>query len=893
MGSPSPPGAPSRRLPAEPRSVTTARRFVRSALNGVAPDLVDTAELLTSELVTNAVVHARTEVEVRVWSHEGRVHLRVSDGRPDRGVVPRERRSYASTGRGLGLVEELASSHGAHVGEGRKTVWFELWPDLPAPPTSAWEPVPPCSRTSTVTLTDVPYVVFRAAQQHGDAVLRELLLAASATEDRTGAHRTDVDRTGVPMRDLLVAHDVAHVISACLTAAVEEAAPGSATLTLAVAFPADAAPAVDTLRRVLEQGDRAARLGLLLTLPTPPHIRAFHHWVLDQLVTQLSGGAPTAWTLLPGMPASTSIELTPWDAGDVEASSVPTVAADDGGRIIAANAAVAELLGWQIGELIGRPLTVLIPEHLRERHVAGFTSLLLTGRSRIMGRAIPLPALHHDGRLVPVRLHVQAQEAVDGRTVRVAQFAPRATAPDEGRPAARPEPGPPLDVPAGVRTAQRPAGEETARTLERLSLLADTASTLTSTLDLHEALRRVCQVLTRRLADWCVVDLLGDQGDVERVCVVHRDPGALREGVDLGRLPPVSETARGPLARVLHGAGPLLITDVPPPDQAESALDARQLELFARLGAGSAIMAPLRAHREVLGALIVVRTGDERPFTEEDVLLVADLVRGIALGVDNARLHEHTRTTAEHLQRSLLPRLPHVESLQMAARYAPSSTTTQVGGDWYDAFVLPSGDTALVIGDVSGHDLSAAVAMSQLRNMLRGIAVDCREPPAEVLRRLDTASITLTPQATATCVYALIRGPREGSRDGSWELHHSSAGHLPMLLTTPDGDTRYLDSAPGLLIGVDAALPRSTACDRISPGATLLMFTDGLIERRGESLGDAMARLRRHTAALARAPLDVFCDELILGLGAGSTDDIALLALRPFPAPAQTAGTPP
>jgi serine phosphatase RsbU (regulator of sigma subunit) len=297
------------------------------------------------------------------------------------------------------------------------------------------------------------------------------------------------------------------------------------------------------------------------------------------------------------------------------------------------------------------------------------------------------------------------------------------------------------------------------------------------------------------------------------------------------------------------------------------------------LSAGSAIIAPLRARREVLGALTMIRVRDEPPFTDEDLPLVSDLVRGIALGVDNARLHQHTRRTAERMQRALLPQLPDIDRLELVARYAPSSTDAQVGGDWFDAFTLPTGDTALVIGDVTGHDLQSAVAMSQLRNLLRGIAVDRQEPPAEVVHRFDLACQTLYPHATATCVYAVIKGPP----GGPWELHHCSAGHPPPLLTTHEGDTRFLDAGVGPLIGLDPGLSRVTGCDRLPPWSTLLMFTDGLIERRGESLDDAMTRLRQHTAALARAPIDVFCDELVIGLGTDTTDDIALLALRPVP----------
>ncbi|WP_236052913.1 MULTISPECIES: PP2C family protein-serine/threonine phosphatase [Streptomyces] len=330
------------------------------------------------------------------------------------------------------------------------------------------------------------------------------------------------------------------------------------------------------------------------------------------------------------------------------------------------------------------------------------------------------------------------------------------------------------------------------------------------------------------------------------------------------------------LPRVLRGAGPLLVTDVPPSSRAPGPLDARQVELVEHLRASSAVISPLRAQREVFGALTMVRVQDEQPFTKEDIPLIAELVRGIALGVDNARLHQHTRSNAEHLQRALLPELPRVERLEMAARHVPSSTTAEVGGDWYDAFVPPGGDTVLVIGDVSGHDLQAAVAMSTLRNMLRGIAVDSPEPPGEVLRRLDLASHTLNPHSTATCVYGLAKCEGDGV-----VLHHSSAGHLPPLLTTREGETRYLDAGRGLLIGMDPGVPRLSARDPLPPGSTLLLFTDGLIERRGESLDEAMARLRRHTAGHSRTPLDVFCDELIIKFGADTTDDVALLALRP------------
>lgn len=334
--------------------------------------------------------------------------------------------------------------------------------------------------------------------------------------------------------------------------------------------------------------------------------------------------------------------------------------------------------------------------------------------------------------------------------------------------------------------------------------------------------------------------------------------------------------------------GPLLLTEAPRTGRAGSTLDRAYADLFRELGAGSAVVAPLRARGEIFGALTLARASGGRPFTEEDLTLVDDLVHGLALGVDNARLYQDTRSIAERLQRSLLPVLPEVGGLRLAARYAASSTTAQVGGDWYDSFVLPGGNTALVIGDVTGHDLDAAIAMSQLRSMLRGIAVDREEPPAEVLRRLDLANHSLHREATGTCVYGLVKGPAEGP----WELTHSSAGHLPPLLTTRDGRTRYLDGGGGLLLGMDPDATRGTARNALPAHSTLLLYTDGLIERRDEPLDDALHRLRRHAADLAREPLDTFCDELLIGLGADSTDDIAVLAVRPTPPSSERHGPP-
>ncbi|CAM5460719.1 SpoIIE family protein phosphatase [Streptomyces violaceorubidus] len=582
MGYPDPPpAAVSRCFPDGPVSVAAARRFVCAALEGAPSDLVGTAQLLVSELVTNAVLHARTEVEVSVARLDGRVRVRVGDRRPSRGLVPQRCSPYAGTGQGLALVEQLASRFGADSGDAGKTVWFELWHDGPPPPSAGWETaVPPRRAERTVTLVDLPAALESACRQHRHAVLRELTLAASAG-----------DLLGVPPEDLAAANDVNNVISAGVAATLEDPVPESGLRTLPLPLSADALPAVRALRRVLDLAEARAREERLLTLPALPRGRAFQDWLFDEIVGQLTGGRPTAWTVVPREPEVSSAELVPWDAGQVRASRMPIVAADEGNRIVAANGAAAGLLGWDPDDLVGRRLTTLVPEHLRDRHTAAFTSMLLTGRTRIVGRSVPLPALHRDGRLVPVRLYIQTQETADGRTVFVAQLVPRATTfldgprtPGRIRKAAVDESDGDRS-PAASEADARTAGARGGMTpLARLTLLADLAAQLNNTLDLDEGLQRAGRLLTRRLADWCVVDLFTSDTRVDRVCVVHRDPRALRPGAYEGALPGVSEESRGPLARVLRGAGPLLLTDAPQPGQTESALDRAYVDLFRSWG---------------------------------------------------------------------------------------------------------------------------------------------------------------------------------------------------------------------------------------------------------------------------------------------------------------------
>ncbi|MCS0603691.1 SpoIIE family protein phosphatase [Streptomyces sp. LP11] len=406
----------------------------------------------------------------------------------------------------------------------------------------------------------------------------------------------------------------------------------------------------------------------------------------------------------------------------------------------------------------------------------------------------------------------------------------------------------------------------------RLRLLADASRALASGLDAEESLRRLARLVVPQLADACVVDVVEGEG-VRRLTVTDRDPDRALRVLSGGVLPGPDDSACA-LAKVLRGTGPVVVTDFGPSDP-DDRLSSAQGALYRTLGARTALVVPMRVRRQELGALTLVRRSGDA-FDEQEQSLAADLGQRAGLALDNARLYALQEHTAEQLQLSLLPDLTGLPHLQLATRYLPARERAEVGGDWYDAFPLPDGSAVLAIGDVVGHDLAAAVRMGQLRNMLRALAYDSGDDPAGVMRRLDRVMQGLTGIELVTAVIARVETPAAGP----WRLTWTNAGHLPPLLAEPDGHTLLLEEGHAPILGVDPALTRETATITLPPGATLLLYTDGLVERPGEDIGRGLTRLRQHAAALAREPLPVFRDELLTRLSDVQHDDVAVLALR-------------
>jgi PAS domain S-box-containing protein len=412
---------------------------------------------------------------------------------------------------------------------------------------------------------------------------------------------------------------------------------------------------------------------------------------------------------------------------------------------------------------------------------------------------------------------------------------------------------------------------------ERLAMLARVSAELAGTLDAGVGMVRIPRLVVPALGDWCVLTVVEDDGRPRDVGWWHADPArrpVLEQytAVRLAGMPVDSPVVRALLGEVVV-ADAAEVLDLMPDGEAR--------ELLRLLGPGRAISLPLRGRDRVLGVLTLSFDGPRR-CSEVELATAREVADRAGLALDNSRLFSQQRQLAEELQRSLLTGPSAYERADVAVRYAPAVEAARVGGDWYDAFVQPSGAMMLVIGDVVGHDTAAAAAMGQLRALLRGIATYSDAGPREVLRGLDAAMDLLELGTYATAAVARFEQTAEEADRGVTRMSWTNAGHLPPLVIHPDGTLAALADWRGeLLLGVDPKVLRGESVVALDAGTTVLLYTDGLIERRDGDLDEGMARLRAAAADLVGATLDELCDELLERLVHGQPeDDVALVALR-------------
>ncbi|WP_298457432.1 SpoIIE family protein phosphatase [uncultured Cellulomonas sp.] len=435
-------------------------------------------------------------------------------------------------------------------------------------------------------------------------------------------------------------------------------------------------------------------------------------------------------------------------------------------------------------------------------------------------------------------------------------------------------------------TSRRRMQEEADRSVRRAALIAQVTAQLTETLDGVEAVARLAELVVPALADWCLVTLVDDdeQAGTRRglrdIGWAHVDPAALPvvRGYAQQRLTALRDHSflsralrTGEMVVVGHGAAAAI-------DSMLGSAPAR--ELIARLAPETVVVLPLRGRGGTVGLMSLFGGAQRAPLTADELAVAQEVAGHAGLALDNSRLFRQQRQLAEGLQRALLTQPPRTDQLDIAVRYVPAGEAAQVGGDWYDAFAQRDGATVLVIGDVVGHDIVAAAAMGQLRSLLRGIAVATGAGPGELLREVDRAMVTLRASTIATAVVARVEPPEPGT--GARAVRWSNAGHPPPMLIAPDGSVSTLVAEHSdLLLGVVPDASRLETRVVLEPGATLFLYTDGLVERRGQSLSDGFETLRTVLSDAAGLDPEALCDA-VLGrlLPERRNDDVALVAVR-------------
>ncbi|WP_432572554.1 SpoIIE family protein phosphatase [Kineococcus sp. SYSU DK005] len=581
----------------------------------------------------------------------------------------------------------------------------------------------------------------------------------------------------------------------------------------------------------------------------------------------------------------------------LDSMAVAYLAMDEHWTITYANAEVERIAAASREELLGRsfweafPATVGTVFEERYRHAVG------TGKTVVFDAFYPEPlnvwvevrAVPENGGLALYFLDItarkQAQQTAEDAQ-RVAEQAQRAS-----------------------QDAQRSAEDAAAR----LALLAAVSAQLTGALDAQSAevaVQRLAQLVVPALGDWCVITLVDDDAPASTPATARAasTSGRLRElrrGLrDVGwwhreeqlrelvreyagcRLAQLSDESF--LWKALRQSAPLSVPDATRAVGAVLEPGGRAQQLLTQLAPGFAAVFPLRARGRSVGVLTLFASPQRGGLSAQDMATAAEVADRAGLALDAARLYRQQRDLAAALQRSLLSEPPQPDHGQIVVRYAPAAEAAQVGGDWYDAFLQAKGATVLVIGDVIGHDTEAAAAMSQVRTLVRSIGALDDDTPAQVLAKADRTMANLQISTTATAIVARLEQDLDERARGITRLRWSNAGHPPAVVIDTDGSVRVLDEKhtgahADLLLGV---LPELTRTDHevvLERDATVLLYTDGLVERRDQPLQAGLEKLQEVLVDLAAddSDLDTLVDRLLVEmLPARPEDDVAIIAVR-------------
>jgi PAS domain S-box-containing protein len=410
----------------------------------------------------------------------------------------------------------------------------------------------------------------------------------------------------------------------------------------------------------------------------------------------------------------------------------------------------------------------------------------------------------------------------------------------------------------------------------RQRFLAEAGQLLASSLDYGQTLERVARMIVPRLADWCGIDMVDEQGEMVNVAVAHADPEKVAMAHELReRYPPNMDAPTG-VPAILRGGPAELYREIPDELLVRSAVDDEHLRIVREVGFRSAMAVPMRIGSQTLGAITLVTAESGRTFDENDLVFAEDLALRAATAVQNARLYAAQERVAHTLQASLLPdRLPDLPGWEVHAAYQAGERGAQVGGDFYDIVAVDAG-YLIVLGDVTGKGVEAAALTSLVRHSAR-MAARFDAGPERVLAHVNSVLREQSQLSLVTVVCALVETDEDRAR-----LTVASAGHpLPLLRrpgAAPDPIGRY-----GVLLGVAGDEDWTETVIVLGAGDTVLFYTDGVTETPGDAARFGELRLREAMARAADGPVALLAeiDRSLRDFQAGETlDDRAMLALR-------------
>ncbi len=890
----------------EPDAVSRARKFTVAALGGSPSTVAEDAELVVAELVTNAFLHGKPPVSVRLLQHRDGARVEVIDHGPRPPVRMRDT-GQAMTGRGLSLVEAVSSRWGVEQREHGKVIWAEIGLDGQgtAPAGEAfdldgvlgnWDVGHPAEGRYTVELGEVPTDLLLEAKSHVDNLVRELVLAAN---DESKPRPTWLDRLVQS-----VVHDFSVARTQIKEQALAAASRGAPLTHLELHLPVGAADAGERYLAALDEADRYARDAHLLTLEAPPVHKVFRRWYVEALVDQLrrqvaggaageSAGRPPTFAerladeysaLAPLQQTATRLWMLQRVTADLAAAAtiedVAQAVVDNALEILQAKVAVIYLLdddgmlhavrregsgddflareysSFSVAADLPGGIVLRTGEPLVFRNRAELTARFpeLAGNYPDETRLLVAPLIVGDHRLGVLALRFLGSGLVDEDS----QLSM-------------------LNTLAGV-TAQALerafATNAATESAERLALLAEASVVLASSLDHRTVLQAVSDLVVPRLADWCVIQLVEGNG-LSTAGITHTDPDKTAWALGLQDRYPTDMAAERGAPHVIRTGQSELYAEIPESLLEQSAVDSEHLELIRGLGMTSALVVPLSGRTGVIGALTMIQAGSGRRYGPSDIALAEDLARRAAVAVETAQTFREQSTrladvlrVAEAAQHAILATPPaQVGRTALAARYISAAAEALVGGDLYETIARP-GAVRLLIGDVRGKGLDAVRIATIVLGEFRAAAADLDDLLTVALQIDRRVRTYLGDEDFVTALIADIND------DGTYTL--VSCGHPPPLLATAAG-IQQLACEPTVPLGLGVEPVATTGI--LSPGDRLMLFTDGLVEARDPRGG--FVDVEQVTRPLATAPLDDILDEVLQGLqrhtGGPLSDDLALL----------------